>query len=300
MEILFSGELSALAGLQPEALKAQLTNEAGELKEDAARTFAALVLDKFKAQEREAKEQQYNRGIREAKEAAEKAAKPLFEKYAVNAARFEDAVQELSEKLGKAGEPTGNPQDLTTEQLAKHPAFKALLDEKTSDIVAKWQQKHDATVKEFETFKQSTTREKVAAAVMAKTRDALEKEGRQPIYGTKGAEEAVKYFWAYHGLDNIKLAEDGNPQLLDKDGNILRDEMSNPVSFEKFIESNWILGFKDAAGNGSPPHGGRGAAGSAPIRNVEDFKARISAAKTPAERAAILREQAAALKKSEK
>lgn len=298
MDILFSGEFASLAGLDEEALKAQLQTEDGQLKADAAKIFSNLVLDKFKTQERTAKEQQYNRGIREAKEAAERAAKPLFQKYGVDAAMFEDAIQELSEKLGQAGTPSGDPQELTKEQIAKHPAFKELLEGHTNDIVAKWKQKHEAAIQEYEQFKASTTREKVANAVMSKTRQALEADGRQPIYGTKGPEEALKQFWGYHGFAHIRLAEDGQPELLDKDGNILRDEMSNPVSFDKFIESNWILGFKDAAGNGSPPHGGRSGGSNAPLRQ-SDFKARMEAAKTPAERAELLKQMAEKMRKPE-
>lgn len=299
-ELIFSGEFASLAGLSEDALKAQLLNEAGELKTDAAKTFSSLVLDKFKAQEREAKEQQYNRGIREAKEAAEKAAKPLFEKYGVSASRFEEAVQELAEKLGDGGTPTGTPQEMTEEQIAKLPAFKAALEARTNEVVDKWKKKHETTLQEYEQFKRQTNQKEVAQTVFGSTRSVLEKDGRQPVYGAKGPDEAIKMFWAYHGIDHIKL-EDGKPVLLDKEGNVLRDEMSNPVDFSKFVESNWLLGFKEAAGNGSPPHGaGRSSGGNAPIRNVEDFKARIAAAKTPQERAEVLKAQAEALRKPEK
>lgn len=299
MDILFSGELASLAGQTPEALKATLQTEDGEFKEDAAKTFASMVLDKFKAQEREAKEQQYNRGIREAKEAAEKAAKPLFEKFKVNASRFEDAVQELSDKLADGGTPTGTPQELNDEQIATHPAFKKALEARTDEVVNQWKKKLEAQGQEFEQFKAQTHREKVASAVQSATRSILEKDGRQPIYGQKGPDEAIKMFWAYHGLDNVKI-EEGKPVLLDKEGNVLRDEMSNPVDFGKFVESNWI-GFKEASGDGSPPHNrGRSGGGNAPIRNTDEFKARMEAAKTPQERAHILRAQAEALRKSEK
>lgn len=299
--VLFSGELASLAGLSTDALKSKLADEEGNLKEGAAQTFASLVLDKFKAQEREAKEQHYQRGIREKGEAIEAALKPLLKQYDVNAGRAEEAIQELAEKI-KGQPPTGGGNELTKEEIAKHPAFKSLLEERTTDVVAKWQEKHTALQSEYDQFKQAATREKLANTVRANTRAILEKEGRQPHYGTKGANAAINMFWAYHGLDNVKIAEDDTPQMLDKDGNVLRDEMSNPVSFDKFVESNWILGFKEAAGNGSPPHQpGRSGGQSAP--NLSDraaFDNAYNAAKTPQEKAELLKARAEALRKSEK
>lgn len=299
MDILFSGELASLAGLSPEALKAQLQTEDGQFKSDAAKTFATLVLDKFKSQEREAKEQQYNRGIREAKEAAERAAKPLFQKYGVQAERFEEAIEQLTEKLAEDTPGDAGAQGLTAEQISKHPEFKRIADERVTEAVEKWKKKLESTQAEYDQYKAQTEQAKVANVVMAKTREALEKDGRQPLYGAKGAEEAVKMFWAYHGLGNIKVDDNGQPQLLDKDGNVLRDEMSNPVDFHKFVESNWILGFKESAGNGSPPHQGRNNPGGGHT-SPDALKARLESAKTPEERAEALRQAAEALRKSEK
>lgn len=297
-EIIFSGEFASLAGIPEDALKAQLTTEAGELKPEAAKIFSSLVLNKFKRQEQERKDQQYHRGYREAKEAAEEAVRPLFQKFGVSASRFEDAVRELSEKLGDGSVPKGAPHDMTPQELAKLPAFKAALEEHTNAIVEKWKTKEEAARHEYETFRKQVQQKEVAQAVFSNTRAILEKDGRQPIYGTKGPDDAIRMFWAYHGTDQIKL-EDGKPVLLDKEGNVLRDEMSNPVDFSKFVESNWLLGFKEAAGTGSPPHNGRSGS-NAPIRGIEDFKARIAAAKTPQERAEILAAQAEAMRKAEK
>lgn len=300
MEILISDEMSQLAGISTSELESLLKDEGGDFRKDSTKLFADLVAKKFKAQIDSIKIDRYNLGRKEKAEEIEKEVKPLFSKMGIEAERIDEGLRELSEKLSRVDDPKGEPRTLTEEQIAKLPAFKAALEARTNEVVDKWKKKHETTLHEYEQFKRQTNQKEVAQTVFGSTRSVLEKDGRQPVYGAKGPDEAIKMFWAYHGIDHIKL-EDGKPVLLDKEGNVLRDEMSNPVDFSKFVESNWLLGFKEAAGNGSPPHGaGRSSGGNAPIRNVEDFKARIAAAKTPQERAEVLKAQAEALRKPEK
>ena len=273
MEITINQELAAkLTGKQADELKAALYKEGGEeLKDDAADALYRLILDKFKATEREAKEQQYNRGIREKGEAIGKELRPLFEKYGISTDKVEDGIRELSEKIPTPGDPgTTGPQDLTADQIKKLPAYQSLLDSELDKI----RTDRDNWKTQFETFKTQTER----SAIVTKAREAALSilDGKNAVWGPDKARQ-LDYFFRAIGTDHITI-KDGELHLIDSDGNPLRDDARNQVKFDSYILSAWKEAgyqFHEAppgSGTAGAKPGGAAGSGSIVVNSPEHYE----------------------------
>lgn len=290
MEITINQELAAkLTGKSADELKAALLKEGSEQPDAAA--FYNLVLDKFKATEREAKEQQYNRGIREKGEAIGKELRPLFERLGINAEKVEDGIRELSEKFPTPGDTAkAGTQELTADDIRKLPAYQSLLDselEKVKTDRDKWKQ-------EFENFKTATERTAIVAKAREQAMSIL--DAQNAVWGPDKARQ-LDYFFRAIGTDNISI-KDGKLAVLDADGNPIRDDARNSIEFDSYILSNW----KDAGYHfhEAPPGSGTAGArkegstgagsGAIVITSPQQYEALLKEAGTDLSKKAAIRE----------
>jgi len=304
MELSISWELAAkLAGITPEELKGSLQTEGGELLEDAERQYADLVLQKFNAQRQELMDQYFKKGFREKGESVESALKPVLKKMGIpDTGKVEDALNKLAAKF-EEGTLKGDPAEMTAEELIKLPAIKSLLDERETDTANKWQEKYNAKQQELEQYRAQTQRQQTEKVIKARSLEYLKNKGA--VFGPKGADQAVEFFWKANGMDNVRVDDQGKITFLDSEGNVQRDNMSNPLTLEKVLSENWILGFDDTGSQGAPPQRkggeGKGAGGGiAPVRSREDYTERLKATNDPAEKAKLHEAMADFMRKAEK
>lgn len=225
-----------LSGKKADELKTLISNEEGEPKDNAAELFADLVKDKFLTVERDRAENAYKRGIKEKAEAIEAALKPLFKAHGIHADKVEEGLTELSDKLknvkpGKSG-TTDEPQELTKDDIKKLPAYQELLDEDLSKVraqVDEWKAK-------YSDFTSQVEREKVIATAREKALSIL--DGKNAVWGDDKARQ-LDFFFRAVGTDNLSINDKGELELLDSDGQPLRDDSRNRITFENFILDSW-------------------------------------------------------------
>lgn len=243
---------AALSGKSVEELESLIT----EWGDKAPEEFGKLVVDKFKKIELDRAKNSYNRGVKEKGEALERALEPILKKHGITGFEtVEAAAQELAEKLKSSdgGKPAkaGDPQNLTAEELRKLPAFQQALD----DIIAGKDAELSRTKAEFDAYRQNTEREKLSSSVLQKSRAVLEKAGAANL-----TDENLHFTWKALGYDNLAFDEKGDVALM-KDGEPMRDDAGNRITFDKFVSENWRFGFNDAPAGGSPGKPGRAGAG---------------------------------------
>lgn len=228
MEHFFTAPLLKLAGWSEDDAKAALLNEDGEAKAEAVEVFTDRVKNKFA----EINKNQYDRGIREKAKAIEKALKPIFDKYGINSERVEDGLNELTEQLATAGTEKTDPAKLTADDIKKLPVFQTVLD----DAVGKLKNDLAAIQSEYEGYKSTVQREKISGTVSAKARAVLE---ASKAAFAQNASSQVDFFIRAIGTQQFNVTETGDVELLDKDGQPLRDDHSNRVSFDDYIRTQW-------------------------------------------------------------
>lgn len=277
MELTITGEvLSKLAGKSIDELQAILQTEEGELKEDAAEIFLRTTLDKFKGISKD----QYLRGKREKGEQAESAIKPLFEKFSITEFEtFEEGISQLSEKI-KEAPPKGDTSKLDKDKMRKLPQFQELLNEaleaKNSEI-ADWKGKYEQYTSQVES-------EKFQNTVVQHFLEVLESEGVNARFTGESQKDKlsdVMFHLKAMGLSIFGTDSDGKPIPVDSDGNPLRDDASNPIPFDKFVKTNWKLGFDTVEPGRKFPSfnkGDKGGGSSIKITSEEDFERQMDAA----------------------
>lgn len=249
--------LSRLTGKTSEELEALLF-EQGELKQGWDSEFSTLVLDKFKAQERNAKDDHYKRGQKEKAEAIEAAIKPLFSRFGIESARIEEGLAQLAEKVA-AEPPAGGPEGLTPEQLRNLPQFQIAAQQEISTYqkkLAALKDEAEAAKAEKEQYIASQKAAAHSAAIKAKARQALKSLGAS--FGTD-EEKAIDAFLAIHPAASF---QDGDsPQPLDAAGQPLTDKYGDPVKFGDFLKEKWFIGWADPSKH-TPAPAPAGSAGS--------------------------------------
>lgn len=272
MELKLSGELaSRLSGKSIEELKAELYNEEGtELKENYQDVFMSFVTDKFK----KVGTDNYNRGIKKKGQDIEKALAGLLEKHSVSEfSTTEEAIEALTEKLEEAP-PKGDTSKLDIEKLKKLPAYQQALDEALklkNEEIESWKGKYEeqvnqSKVKQFhEKVIEGWINELTAEGVNARF------SGDSP---NQMREDVLFQINGMGGFDMLGQDENGNIIPIDQDGNQLRDDASNPITFGQFAKSNWRLGFNKVDPNRKFPSfkkGGEGGSGGLKITSEEEF-----------------------------
>jgi hypothetical protein len=299
MEITLSGEvLSKLSGKNIDDLKELLQDEEGELKEDAQKIFVETVVTKFKDSEKTAKEQQYNRGIREKGQAIEKALKPLFDKHKIDASTAEEGITELAEKLKQAKPSTDDPATLDKDKLRKLPAFQEILNEELSVK----DQKIEELQEQYNSYVSNIQTRELTNSVKSEALKILEKNKARFSGDTTDAKAGdIDFHLKAIGIDRFKV--DGDEIIpVDQDGNQLRDDAKNLVSFDEYIKSNWRLGFDNVDSSRSfsgARKSGEGSGSSYKFTSYEDYDRMMKEAGTDRKKRAEITQAYAEYKKEQ-
>lgn len=248
--------LARLTGKASEELDG-LLYDGGELKEDWVDVFSGLVLDKFKDQERKKAEDFRLRGIKEKAQAIEKIAKPLLEKYGIEADRIEDGLEQLAEQL-QAEPGTPGAEGLTPEQLRNHPAFKQAVQQ---DIEKLTKANNDLKAKaakaeaEKDAYIQQQSQQQHFNTV---SNTALRELRKQKALFGQDEDKALKAFFALYPAERFKL-EGESPVPLDDNGQPATDEYGDPIKFTDYLRQNWLFGFEgNTIATPAPPTRGAG------------------------------------------
>jgi len=237
MSIQILKSLARLTGKTGEELEG-LLNEAGE--DQAAETFSSLVLDHFKEAERKSKESFYKKGEKEKAKKVEAALQPIFDEFGITAATVEDSAAQLAEKLKEQpGKPGG--EGLNADNLRTLPAYKEAFEADTSALRTKLQQ---AEQRAAEVEKAQARLEKVSKLKPALVA-VLKKENAN--FGI-GEEAAMEAFFKLVPPDRFNVTENGI-EVLNEDGEVMKDEYHIPVKPADFLKKTWWPGFN----TGNPP-----------------------------------------------
>ena len=264
-----------------------LLNEDGELKEDAdiGTAVVALVAEKASAQ--------HSRGKREALESVEEELTALGVTDIQNA---KDGLKALAQRI--KGDPGKDPKpaELTPEQVMKHPAFAAAVEEKVKAL----KDAKEALEKEFTSYKTSKEQEAKNAGRRSAFLKTLKSDGMNAAFGAVGEEEAMNAFLALHP---DKFVNDAGI-IVDEKGAPIQDAQFNEQTVSDFLKSKWIFGFNAAPGNSAPPRAGQsnGQAagdGSYRINSAKDYETLMEQTKMkPAEQVKVMAAYEAWLSKS--
>ncbi len=229
-----------------------LLGEDGELKEDAdiGTAVVALVAEKASAQ--------HSRGKREALESVEEELTALGVTDIQNA---KDGLKALAQRIKGDPGKDPNPAELTPEQVMKHPAFAAAVEDKVKAL----KDAKDALEQEFTTYK--TGKEQEAKNIGRRTAylKVLKAAEMNASFGAVGEEEAMSAFLALHP---DKFVNDAGI-VVDEKGAPILDAQFNQQTATDFLNSKWLFGFNAAPAHQSPPPANGGGNGStAPKYNI--------------------------------
>lgn len=277
-------QLAKLTGLETDKLLGRIQTEEGELKEGYENEIQTLFIERFK----EVKKEHYNRGIRTKGEATEKAFKPLFEQFQIDPSDFgtvEEAFQELQSKLTQSskGEPGKTGTELKLEDITKRDDVRTWFDTQVSALKTQLTEKDKSLSDlrtQFHSYQVGSTAKQRALQILKESK------------AVAATPEAVDVFFKANGVSNLKIEGD-SITVLDADGQPLKDELHNPVSFADYVKSNWFAGFSEApagsSGSNFKPGQGGGQPGKVFVRDAAHKEQLLKEAKTGKERAAIHR-----------
>lgn len=235
-----------------------LLNEDGELKEDAdlGTAIVALVAEKASAQ--------HSRGKREALESVEEELTALGVTDIQNA---KDGLKALAERFKGDSGKDPKPAELTPEQVMKHPAFAAAVEDKVKAL----KEAKEALEKQFVDYKTGIEQEAKNTGRRQAFLRALKAPEISASFGAKGEEAAIEAFLAVH--PNAFVNDAGI--IVDSKGEPIQDAQFNTQTVSDFVKSEWLFGFNSAPANPAPPRSDGGGAGSQGVTHVITSRAQF-------------------------
>lgn len=227
-------------------------------KEDGSELDAAGIVkfleDSYKAHIDSLGKMKFDHGTRSAKTTLEKAIK---DKFGVDAKTYEEALEALEAKINSGGSSKGEKTDLenlSIEDLKKNKLFQQALEESQSQVIENWQKKYADLEKQHNSFVSQTTQRQLLNKGKELAFKAL--KGKNAVGSdSESFMDAVEIYLRGLGLENLKLTDSGEIQIIDGD-NQKTDEYGKPVTFDQHVVSNWRFGFNEAKpGDGAPRRG---------------------------------------------
>jgi len=223
---------------------------------------------------------QKNRGVKEGRKAFESWIKSKgFDSDLKGVDLLEAWHDEISQK------PAEKDKDLTKEAAAKLPVVKELIDERLKAASDKLQQ----TETEFLTFKRNAQLSEIKSTAQKRAADILEKN--RVILEAEGVPKSKRLDTIFSLIDYDHLKVEGDKVvLIDNEGDVLKDDFGNPVTFENYIlDKNPFQIRQQDPSKGSPPPKVPGAppASATEVRDVEHYNELMSKATTAVQRIAI-------------
>lgn len=259
---------------------ASLYNEAGELTTvDSILAKDSERISKFKTE----KNDQFKAGQKKTWEQIEK---HLKEKYSAQDSEllgaelidhvFETQTAELQEKISKK---------FKDEDIEKHPSFIAKRKEWEKTLQSK-ESEFDEKLKAKETeWNRSRMMSKISEAAMLQ----LESNFILPENAVRA--KALKDVLIRElESENYSIQDDGSIIILDKEGKAKEDSHGKMINFNEYIEASALKFFdkKVANSRGNAGNQNQNNAQQIVIKDQSDFQAKMSEAKTPEDRAAIM------------
>ena len=178
----------------------------------------------------------YKRAKREEREKAEK---ELSESLGIEKKALADMIEDLKDTKLKGSEDAPNEKTtLTKEDIKKHPEFLNAVKEIKDQLTAK-----ETEILELQKARKG---DKVNAKLEKKVLSFLESSNADLGDDPATREKRIKQFTKLLKLENnFDLDEDGNDiVIVDENGELLRANEIDPLSFEEVAQSNWTWDFK--------------------------------------------------------
>lgn len=225
-----------------------LLDEDGNLKEDADIGVAIVALVTEKASE------QHSKGKRQSLAALEAELTALGITDIQNA---QQGLQALAKRMGEQGKDPAAT--LTSEEVMKHPAFAAAVEEKVKAL----KESKEKIELEFSEFK---TKQEFAGKNAARKNTFLSAlRELNAGFGAKGEDAALNAFLALHPDKYVNE----NGEIVNDKGEPIQDKEFNKQSVTDFLKSEWLFGMNQAPAHNSPPPANGGGNGStAPKYNI--------------------------------
>ena len=272
--------LASLTSKSPDELKAEIfEGEGDQLTQKVNATD--YIKDAFGAKLKQVGTDQYMRRERELKTQHEQVL--AQNGIDVNVRQFNDILIELAAK-------TQQPADKAAplEELLKRRDVSEYLKTATDKQVAALKSELDKTLGELNQTRSEYTRTQklsTARSVLERELDALGWDD-----GGELRSQRLKLLASQLPLDQMKV-ENGQVVMLDDSGEVLKDQFHNPVPFSGWVERHNVFGSKkQTAARTTPPQGGQQGGGSKVVlASIEAGNEMLKAARTPDEKAAVLR-----------
>jgi len=289
--LLLNPDVLRLAKLTPDAAKDQFfeADDDGwlKLKDDAVGSFVVAVQQRME-QERNDK---LGQGKKSLAKDIEQVIAPIFRRFGVESpGDVMKGINDLSAKIELAGTEKSAPATLTDDEVTRLPAFQRRLDQELQAInaeKARIQSEHEALVS-------SIQQQKKDGYILTKVESVL--SSAKAAFG-QNRNAQLQYFFNSLDRSALHLNEDGAIELLDKDGNPLRDTKTKaPIQFHEYVLGKWTelnYGFNDTEATNTPAIPGKPRTGVASnIATLAQAEAALSRAKNPTEKQAILERMA--------
>lgn len=272
--------LASLTSKSPDELKAEIFE--GEGDQLAQRVNATdYIKDAFGAKLKQVGTEQYKRRERELKTEHEHVL--AQNGIDVNGRQFNDILVELAAKTQQPAD-----QAAPLEELLKRKDVSDYLKTATDKQVAALKSELDKTLGELNQTRSEYTRTQklsTARSVLERELDALGWDD-----GGELRSQRLKLLASQLPLDQMKV-ENGQIVLLDESGEVLKDQFFTAIPFSSWVEKHNVFGSKkQTAPRTTPPQGGQQGGGSKVVlASIEAGNEMLKAARTPDEKATVLR-----------
>lgn len=249
--------MAQVSGAKVEDLKALIEGKEQKEASEAVYTTAKESIDSSLARLKKRNEDFLKRGERQKGEAVEKALRPLAEKLGLDSFRAdEDGLSALTEAIEQGGQQTVDLSTLTPEQISELPAYKKAL-----EATQQANSRADQLQSDFEAYKQQEQQQRTSSAWTSTVASILEQ--KNGIIGKSTYQKAAKSFINDVPASRRSIDADGNPVILDENGQPETDDHGRPLSFEAYVVKNYHLGFSVADPNATGSGAGAGQNGGA-------------------------------------
>jgi hypothetical protein len=274
--------LGKVLGISPGAIQAALTAEGEPLPQtDIDQFLVSKIQEKLDNAQREGKEEGRGRGTRESLKSIEDW---IFENFEIESTGdLKGQIEKLQQKAAKV--------EINPEDIERSEVFQSKLEEAINGLKTNFAEKE----KEFETSKEKWRRQRIESVLDKKAKSLIEQNNFVLPSDETIAETHLRNFKRDLWSDDVdyRLSEDGELQIVSKDGNPLKDSLHNVIGFDDFgvgIAKNHFIK-REGSGRETPGNQtttGNGSTTQFNFNNREDAMKRYNAESDPKVQSEIL------------
>lgn len=256
----------------------------GVAEENISNVYADAVASNFGSLRKRVAEDKLKQGIKQKGLAIERELSPLFEKYDISDfSTAEEGIKLLADKLGQDKSTMVDLSTLTPEQIQELPAY-----QKALKAAAQANERAESIEGEFQQYKTAQAQAATMSEALRVTTSIFEEGNANTGSATKA--DAAKMFLSTIPPERLSLVE-GQVVVLDDDGQILKDDYGNVVTYKDYVKKNYLLGFgvasPDSTGSGAGAGSKGGGASPVVITSREQGEAMIRQAYDSGDRKAV-------------